>query len=457
MRSKRPRLFRHIIAFAVLVLLCGCFITSERDISSEVDQVYPIPTGYYIMQNEPPLSNTKDDIFEVVRTADGYEYLSFADLINEQVTLHIYKIPEYDGYILQAPDKPGSYLYTYVNKTPAGWQILDVSKRGEEQIAASNYLGQLITKNEMDDFGITLSTSSINTLEVLKEIARRKIDLTPGLGSVIPYSGSGSLTNLLATNLRRDCTNDDPDPIRNAFCRVPALADKHVAMSIAYGELAGTLPVQKLRSLRIDQDAWARKTSLCAGEGDVAGCLMDAYDERNKQLNMSQRVPPLALPSVGNAQTSLYHLPQTPAERALDNIFSIDTTGVINYAPNNPNIGWLIGINSLPPQYAALFTRALILAVTNAETAEAQSCVGLSPPLPECTLDHDPLVCASDIPPAPILYRTISDNGSTAIVAYEWGTEGKDSATYRLVDTNGVWQLDGVHCIFSPPWHRRPV
>ena len=157
-----------------------------------------------------------------------------------------------------------------------------------------------------------------------------------------------------------------------------------------------------------------------------------------------------ALPATGNTQTNLYHAPQTPAELALDNVININIAG-----PNNePSLSNLMAVNALPPQYAALFTPALILAVFNANTAAAQGCFVNPPPLHYCTLDIDPIDCTTDIPPTPILYRTISDNGSAATVAYEWGADttynipptGTDQGRYRLVKVDGTWKLDGIEC-----------
>ena len=163
---------------------------------------------------------------------------------------------------------------------------------------------------------------------------------------------------------------------------------------------------------------------------------------------------PFALPTT-------YHAPQTAAELALDHVLNLDMTA----APEN--LSHLMATNTLPAQYAALFTPALSLAVFNANTAEVQQNCNGKPQTENgliCDLHFDVLLCEPDVPPTPILYRTISGNGNKATVAFEWGTEGTDHGRYRLVKVDGTWKLDGVNCIFPPPvgsitfnWHAGTV
>jgi hypothetical protein len=162
---------------------------------------------------------------------------------------------------------------------------------------------------------------------------------------------------------------------------------------------------------------------------------------------------PLTLPASGNAQTTLYHAPQTPAELALDNVLNIEIAAGTSLA--EPTLSSLMGTNTLPAQYAALFTPALSLAVFTANNAVAQQNCNGQPPTqngPVCDLDFDVLLCENDIPPTPILYRTISVKESNeAVIGYAWGTGNTDQGRYRLIKVDGTWKLDGINCIFPPP------
>jgi len=171
---------------------------------------------------------------------------------------------------------------------------------------------------------------------------------------------------------------------------------------------------------------------------------------------------PLTLPTVGHAQTTLYHAPQTPAELALNNVLNLEIADVTNYSPTVSTLSSLMGTGNLPESSAILFTPALSLAVFNANTAVAQQNCNGKPQTENglvCDLDMDVVLCAQDTPPTPILYRTISDNGSTATVAYEWGANatynipptGTDQGRYRLVKVDGTWKLDGIECPSAAP------
>ena len=159
---------------------------------------------------------------------------------------------------------------------------------------------------------------------------------------------------------------------------------------------------------------------------------------------------PLTLPVVGNVQGTPYHAPQTPAELALNNVLNLDMTvpGPLSYSMATKTGPWA---NPQQTQYTTLFTQALSLAVYNANIAVVKQNCPDGPDAPGapgvCDLDFDPLLCAQDTPPAPILYRTISSSGNTATVAFEWSPNNTDWGRYRLVKIDGTWKLDGIECL----------
>jgi hypothetical protein len=142
--------------------------------------------------------------------------------------------------------------------------------------------------------------------------------------------------------------------------------------------------------------------------------------------------------AASKAQPAHYHAPQTEAEQALDKVIHLDMTVTCGLWP---------ALTKATGQYATLFTPQLSHAVANADQKLVQLNCGGDPTKGVCGLDYDPLTCAQDYPPAPILYRTISVKESNeAIIGYAWGTGNTDQGRYRLVKVGGTWKLDGIEC-----------
>lgn len=149
----------------------------------------------------------------------------------------------------------------------------------------------------------------------------------------------------------------------------------------------------------------------------------------------------LILPTAGYAQQ--YHPPQTPAEQALDNVLRTDVSATSLFEILNANRPGYSADTAA--QYAGLFTPQLVTAVTNADLQRAQSNCGGDYTRGICGLNYDPLLCALNHPDA-LQYRTISADAQQALIAYSWDQDTADTAIYRVVNSNGVWQIDGIDC-----------
>jgi hypothetical protein len=153
-------------------------------------------------------------------------------------------------------------------------------------------------------------------------------------------------------------------------------------------------------------------------------------------VTLNDTLPPP--PAASEARRAPYHAPQTEAELALANVLHLDMTVTGGLWP---------ALTKATGQYATLFTPQLSLAVAKAEQKAVQRNCGGDPTKGECGLGYNPLTCAQDNPPAPVLYRTVSARESgEAIIGYAWGTGNTDQARYRLVKIGGTWKLDGIEC-----------
>jgi hypothetical protein len=130
----------------------------------------------------------------------------------------------------------------------------------------------------------------------------------------------------------------------------------------------------------------------------------------------------LILPAAGHAQLAYklsqrqYHPPQTPAEQALDSVFHLENSADT-------------------AQLAGFFTPQLTNAIANADQGRDQ----------ESGISYDVLLCGQNNPQI-FLYQTISDDGQTALIAYNWPGSSTDISVYRLLNENGKWNIDGINC-----------
>ncbi len=63
-----------------------------------------------------------------------------------------------------------------------------------------------------------------------------------------------------------------------------------------------------------------------------------------------------------------------------------------------------------------------------------------------CGINYNPLTCAQDYYDEGYIYKTLSSDDKTAIIAYRWPYLPEVVATYRLILQNKRWVVDGVAC-----------
>lgn len=117
-------MFIRTFLFVVLALaLAACGIGSDYDIGKELKPVTPLRAGNYVLdpagENQKPSPVTlQGDTYLVEGTNDNGSKTTAA--------IHFYRIPEFDGYIMQVADPatPG-YTYYYTQVTDDRLEILD--------------------------------------------------------------------------------------------------------------------------------------------------------------------------------------------------------------------------------------------------------------------------------------------------------------------------------------------
>lgn len=146
---------------------------------------------------------------------------------------------------------------------------------------------------------------------------------------------------------------------------------------------------------------------------------------------------------------TLYHKPETEAEKKLDEILNLAMKGKsweLYYYPIYP---YRKGITSISKKeynyYASFLTKELAQAIDDEEKRIfKESCPNGQTEGDNCGFEFDPLTCAQDHPSF-YLYQTTSQTDSEAIIYYMWG-EGYYRQKRKLIKQNNKWKLDGIDC-----------
>lgn len=148
---------------------------------------------------------------------------------------------------------------------------------------------------------------------------------------------------------------------------------------------------------------------------------------------------------------AIFHVPQTEAEKALNNIFLEDRKGdVYAFAADYPSRE-----HAKDKKFAHLFSKEFLSYLSKKEKAAIKkSCDGKYPAdgLP-CDMleDTDNLYCAQDYPDV-FLYHTLSQNEKEAVITYTWPEYANVKepplypAYYFKRDKEGLWRLDKIEC-----------
>lgn len=139
---------------------------------------------------------------------------------------------------------------------------------------------------------------------------------------------------------------------------------------------------------------------------------------------------------------SLFHPPETEAEKVLDKIFTNRKTSaeISYYILQRP------GYNKKKSgEYAHFFTPSLLESWAKAGKRDIEEgCNGIYKG-EICHIDFDVLTCSQDVPDT-FLYRTTYSREDEAIITYTWPENLRDESYYRMIKTEGAWKLDSVDC-----------
>jgi hypothetical protein len=144
----------------------------------------------------------------------------------------------------------------------------------------------------------------------------------------------------------------------------------------------------------------------------------------------------------------IFHEPQTEVERALDKILRLDLDddgSLFNFIAGAPYSN-----PAKSQRYAQLFTRTLLDAWRKAEADLVRiNCGGKYIEGDLCGFNYDPIICGQDSPDR-YVYRTIKSEKGSASVVTAWpdmlSMDWNYFTSYRLVNENTRWKLDGVDC-----------
>jgi hypothetical protein len=155
---------------------------------------------------------------------------------------------------------------------------------------------------------------------------------------------------------------------------------------------------------------------------------------------------PAPTPSPHDAKE--FHPAKTEAEKKLD--------AVIRESEKDERMTEvLLGKDSRPsdgtPTYTAYFTPALRISIDQTQKELVKKDCGGQPEAEDdviCGIDSNPVSCTQDSDEKPYIYDTLSNDGKTAAIVYRWQdqTVPQDTATYRLVNVNNTWLIDGIDC-----------
>lgn len=139
-----------------------------------------------------------------------------------------------------------------------------------------------------------------------------------------------------------------------------------------------------------------------------------------------------------------FHDPRTAPEKALARILDLDekhyalfmklTSGSPDYTP------------SIAKEYSGLFTTELLHAMeTKQKSMVEDQCGGKYIEGEICGLDYSPISCTQDNG-WPRVFRTEQESPRETIVSYTMPESYFPGPSYRLINNEGVWKLDGIDC-----------
>ncbi len=162
----------------------------------------------------------------------------------------------------------------------------------------------------------------------------------------------------------------------------------------------------------------------------------------------------LASPIAGAAEKpasqSLFHPPQTEAEKALNALLERDRKGdgnMYEYILGRP---WYDAEKD--PGYNRWMTQAFVDSVRTEEKKIVQEdCNGRYHEGEICGIDFHLPVCGQDMTDIGFFFQTTREMATEAYISYVWAEHLnqavlQEEPDFKMVKQNGVWKLDGLNC-----------
>jgi hypothetical protein len=160
-----------LLAIAAVTFQLGACIGSDYDLKTSLTPEFPVKPGTYVKVDSP------DTVISVRRLGDAYRIYNRSTKLTTYARL--YKIPEYEGYVLQYYDRrKRPIIYLFMKTTDKGFEIFYV-----ENLATTvpEHVAKLlvpITEEDRKNNTINIANGRRDTLYVVREVARANLKLT---------------------------------------------------------------------------------------------------------------------------------------------------------------------------------------------------------------------------------------------------------------------------------------
>lgn len=148
--------------------------------------------------------------------------------------------------------------------------------------------------------------------------------------------------------------------------------------------------------------------------------------------------------NISFAQDSTFHPAQTEAEKVLNKIISINNKNSYLYNVLLKKEGYK---KELEAKYIKLFSEKYRATILNEDKKLTTKYCGNNFDASQgvCGIDYSPVTC-EQFGGDNYEFSTLEENKNYAIITYSVDKNFKNAPTFRLINNNGIWILDGVKC-----------
>ena len=154
---------------AIVALPLSACIVSDHDLAADLKPEFPIAPATY--------SAGPDKIYVVRRENDAYTITNPID--KETINVRLFKIAEYDGYILDMYErgKP-MHNYMFLKTTEKGFDVYDIDKLPARLPPSVAKLVDPIAQDDHTYNTITVTDGKRDTLTIIRELGRAKLEMS---------------------------------------------------------------------------------------------------------------------------------------------------------------------------------------------------------------------------------------------------------------------------------------